>query len=59
MMGNTCIYKAMSFDRLHAYHLGIFGGHLWPMFKTIVNHKGFARELRGQIDEAYVAYIIS
>ena len=53
-MGNTCIYKALSFDRLHAYHLGLFGGHLWPQFKLIVNGAGFGAHNLVLIDEGYV-----
>ena len=58
-MGNTDLYKALSWDRLHAYHLGLFGDHLWPQFKLIVNGKKFDNESRQKIDNGYVViYII-
>lgn len=32
----TDVYSAISWDRLHAYHGGLFAGHLWSVFKDIV-----------------------
>lgn len=29
-------YLALSFDRLHAFHSGMFGHHLWNEFKRLV-----------------------
>ncbi|PCH36191.1 hypothetical protein WOLCODRAFT_86299, partial [Wolfiporia cocos MD-104 SS10] len=39
-IANTDVHKALSFDRLHAYHLGLFGDHLWPEIKAHVNNIG-------------------
>ena len=54
MSDTTRLYKALSWDRLHAYHLGLFGDHLWTQFKLIVNSSIFTNEDRGRIDEGYV-----
>ena len=32
----TDVYAAVSWDRLHAYHGGLFSDHLWVRFKEIV-----------------------
>ncbi|KAF9470163.1 hypothetical protein BDN70DRAFT_821696, partial [Pholiota conissans] len=33
----TDVYSAISFDRLHAYHGGLFSDHLWGQFKDAVS----------------------
>lgn len=53
----TCIYKATSWDRLHAYHGGLFSDHLWEEVKTIAD--GLGKELTKLIDNQYVFYFIS
>ncbi|KIP01685.1 hypothetical protein PHLGIDRAFT_80257, partial [Phlebiopsis gigantea 11061_1 CR5-6] len=34
---NWNVYKALSFDRLHAYHLGLFADHIWDQLKKVIN----------------------
>ncbi len=36
-LDNSDPYKALSFDRLHAFHSGLFGHHLWTVFKELVS----------------------
>ena len=38
------MHYALSWDRLHAYHLGVFGKHLWPELKGIVENLGQSTE---------------
>ena len=33
-LGYTDPYEALSFDRLHAFHGGLFGHHIWPLLKA-------------------------
>ncbi|KAI8993803.1 hypothetical protein BD414DRAFT_456923 [Trametes punicea] len=33
-------YQALSFDRLHAYHSGLFGKHLFSEFQAIIEENG-------------------
>lgn len=40
MMEGTDVYSALSWDRLHAYHGGLFSDHLWSEFKSIVTVLG-------------------
>ncbi|EPQ59880.1 hypothetical protein GLOTRDRAFT_103770 [Gloeophyllum trabeum ATCC 11539] len=35
-------YLALSFDRLHAYHGGLFGRHIWPQLKLYIEDLGRA-----------------
>ncbi|KAI0739985.1 hypothetical protein C8Q80DRAFT_1222134 [Daedaleopsis nitida] len=35
-LNNSDPYKAISFDRLHAFHLGLFGHYFWPMLKRFI-----------------------
>ncbi|KAJ3019129.1 hypothetical protein NUW54_g162 [Trametes sanguinea] len=37
-LGHSDPYKALSFDRLHAFHSGLFGHHLWVKFKKYVEN---------------------
>ncbi|KAL7278666.1 hypothetical protein ACG7TL_007667 [Trametes sanguinea] len=37
-LGHSDPYKALSFDRLHAFHSGLFGHHLWVEFKKHVEN---------------------
>jgi len=39
-LNNTDVYAAVSWDRLHAYHGGLFSDHLWVRFKEIVTALG-------------------
>ncbi|KJA13371.1 hypothetical protein HYPSUDRAFT_151670 [Hypholoma sublateritium FD-334 SS-4] len=36
----TDVYSALCWDRLHAYHGGLFEHHLWRLFKEIIEHMG-------------------
>uniref|UniRef100_A0A8H7XUW4 Uncharacterized protein n=1 Tax=Psilocybe cubensis TaxID=181762 RepID=A0A8H7XUW4_PSICU len=40
MMNGSDVYKALSWDRLHAYHGGLFSDHLWSEFKAIIDSSG-------------------
>ena len=37
---NSDPYKALSFDRLHAFHLGLFKDHIWAVFKEKITAAG-------------------
>ena len=45
-------YRALSFDRLHANHLGLFKDHLWGTMKELVQAEG--RTAVGQVDDQLV-----
>ena len=47
-IANTDVHEAMSFDRLHAYILGLWQKHLLVEFKKIV--KGLAREVSVHVE---------
>ncbi|EKM55198.1 uncharacterized protein PHACADRAFT_195226 [Phanerochaete carnosa HHB-10118-sp] len=47
-------HKTLSFDRLHAYHLGLFGKHLWLEFKLVVEE--LDRNVRVAIDNQAIAF---
>ncbi|EKM49227.1 uncharacterized protein PHACADRAFT_201888 [Phanerochaete carnosa HHB-10118-sp] len=47
-------HKTLSFDRLHAYHLGLFGKHLWLEFKLVV--EDLDRNVRVAIDNQAIAF---
>ncbi|EDQ99267.1 uncharacterized protein LACBIDRAFT_335192 [Laccaria bicolor S238N-H82] len=53
MCHGSDIHKALSFDRLHAYHGGLFSDHLLSEFKMIINElgKASAKLLDMQFDE--------
>uniref|UniRef100_A0A8H7Y2E1 Uncharacterized protein n=1 Tax=Psilocybe cubensis TaxID=181762 RepID=A0A8H7Y2E1_PSICU len=46
---NTDIYEALSFDRLHNNHGGVFSDHLWEEYQKIVNNLG--KKTAALIDE--------
>ena len=46
------MYSAISWDRLHAYIIGLFATHLWEQFKSVVNILG--RKDAKLIDSQYV-----
>lgn len=33
-------YEALSFDRLHTFHSGLFGDHLWTQLKKHIESLG-------------------
>ncbi|KAI0741275.1 hypothetical protein C8Q80DRAFT_1259743 [Daedaleopsis nitida] len=35
-LNNSDPYLALSFDRLHAFHLGLFGHYFWPLLKRFI-----------------------
>lgn len=39
-IANSDVHYTLSWDRLHAYHLGVFGQHLWPELKMIIEDLG-------------------
>lgn len=45
-------YDALSFDRLHTNHGGLFGDHLWPQIKKSIESLG--RQAATQVDDLYV-----
>lgn len=51
-IGNMDPYKALSFDHLHANHLGLFKDHLWGTMKKLVQAEG--RTAVGQVDDQLV-----
>ncbi|KAH7919486.1 hypothetical protein BV22DRAFT_1075186 [Leucogyrophana mollusca] len=52
IVANTDVYRATSFDRLHA-HGGLFSDHLWVEFQQLVEAKG--RDALAKIDRSYDA----
>ncbi|KAJ6553880.1 hypothetical protein B0H10DRAFT_1848583, partial [Mycena sp. CBHHK59/15] len=52
-IGNTDPHRALSFDRLHAYHGGLWGDHLFSQIKLRVTDKG--RESIVKIDKQMAA----
>ncbi|KAJ3500219.1 hypothetical protein NLJ89_g9890 [Agrocybe chaxingu] len=52
-MDGSDVYKALSWDRLHAYHGGLFSDHLWVEFKEII--EGLGRKSAKSVDEQYVS----
>lgn len=49
---NTDVHEALSFDRLHAYIIGLWQKHLLQQLKLLVD--GLPREVRVKIEELYV-----
>ena len=52
---NSDPHRALSFDRLHSNNSGLFGHHLWEVFKAIVRGCGCAS--MAQVDSQYVAFL--
>ncbi|KAF9536999.1 hypothetical protein CPC08DRAFT_590148, partial [Agrocybe pediades] len=50
----TDVYAAISWDRLHAYHGGLFKAHLWEEFKIVVEQVG-GRDSQKKIDEQCIS----
>ncbi|KAA1476942.1 hypothetical protein DENSPDRAFT_758082, partial [Dentipellis sp. KUC8613] len=46
----TDVHKALTFDRLHSYHSGLFGKHLWVAFVSHID-KQYGRPGLVQIDK--------
>ncbi|ETW76940.1 hypothetical protein HETIRDRAFT_328617 [Heterobasidion irregulare TC 32-1] len=47
-IANVNPYQVLSWDRLHAYHLGLFGDHLWFELKQYISDWG--RSAESQVD---------
>ena len=54
----TDVYTAISWDRLHAYHGGLFSHHLWDIFKEIVNND-LGKKFAKLIDTQWVVNLIN
>lgn len=39
-LDNSDTYQALSFDRLHAFHLGLFEDHIWSVLKGKIKAAG-------------------
>ncbi|KAH9001527.1 hypothetical protein EDB92DRAFT_1788816 [Lactarius akahatsu] len=50
---HTDPYRALSFDRLHSNNTGVFGYHLWEVFKEHV--EGYGRQAVAQVDDQFRA----
>jgi len=48
----TNVYTALSWDRLHVYHGGLFSDHLLVELREILENMPLARKNSTQIDEA-------
>lgn len=53
----TDIYQAISWDRLHAYHGGLFSDHIWEEVKSIAEDLG--RDVSKLIDTQYVLFALN
>jgi len=49
---NSDPYRALSFDRLHTNHLGLFKDHLWDRAKQLIEAEG--RLAVGSVDDQSV-----
>ncbi|KAH7903322.1 hypothetical protein BJ138DRAFT_1020830, partial [Hygrophoropsis aurantiaca] len=47
-------FRALSFDILHAFHLGLFGRHLFSILKQLL--KDLGREAEQKFDDAFAAF---
>jgi len=54
-IANTDPHRVLSFDQLHLNNSGLFGHHLWEVFKTIIKDCGHA--LMSQVDGQWVAFL--
>ena len=52
MIVHSDVYRALSWDCLHAYNLGLFGGHLWKELKDHLDVLG--KDAEKQVDDQYV-----
>ncbi|KAH9039002.1 hypothetical protein EDB85DRAFT_1860186 [Lactarius pseudohatsudake] len=50
---HTDPHRALSFDRLHSNNTGVFGYHLWEVFKEHV--EGYGRQAVAQVDDQFCA----
>ncbi|KAH9038489.1 hypothetical protein EDB85DRAFT_2287447 [Lactarius pseudohatsudake] len=50
---HTDPHRALSFDRLHSNNTGVFGYHLWEVFKEHV--EGYGRQVVAQVDDQFCA----
>ena len=54
-VNNSDVHAALSWDRLHAYHTGLFGKHLWTDLQDHI--KDLGRATIKQVDDQYVHLI--
>ncbi|KAJ3540473.1 hypothetical protein NMY22_g4276 [Coprinellus aureogranulatus] len=52
----TDVYRALAWDRLHAYHGGLFSDHLLEQFLEILNAKGVPRKFRDEFEKQLDAF---
>ncbi|THH17156.1 hypothetical protein EUX98_g9183 [Antrodiella citrinella] len=52
-LSNSDPYDALSWERLHAFHGGLFGRHLWPLLKKRIELQG--RSAIAQVDTQMAA----
>ena len=50
-MNNSDVHRAISWDRLHAYHSGLFAAHILPVLKGLISEHG--RKAEAKIDARY------
>lgn len=55
-MKDTDVYSALSWDRLHAYHAGLFSDHLLDELKSLLEVLP-GRQTEAAIDRACVLYL--
>ncbi|KAI0749834.1 hypothetical protein C8Q80DRAFT_1269641 [Daedaleopsis nitida] len=53
-LNNSDPYLALTFDRLHAFHLGLFGHHFWPLLKEFI--KAVGSEAADIVDKQFAAF---
>ncbi len=51
------IYRALSWDRLHAYHLGLFGKHLLGELKRLLEDRPDKKEILLKVEKQYSVFI--
>src|SRR6266850_150180 len=54
-IANTDLHYVLSFDQLHSNNSGLFGHHLWEVFKTIIKDCDCAS--MSQVDGQWVAFL--
>ncbi|KAH9477174.1 hypothetical protein JR316_0011092 [Psilocybe cubensis] len=53
MMNGSDVYQALSWDRLHAYHGGLFSDHLWVEFKNVIEESTTTRKDAEMVDNQF------
>ena len=55
-LSNSDPHRAVSWDRLHGYSIGLFGDHLWKNFKQAF--KDLGRTALVKVDRQYVCHLV-